>query len=201
MNQNDTAIASLVQMEPKFNDIIGVYGQPIIVKRPEGYASLVLIILEQQVSLESAKATFNRLYHATEVDPSRINLLTIEDLRGMGITKQKSTYIKGIAARIIDGGLDFESLGKLKTDEAFKALLQLKGVGPWTAQIYLMFCLGAPDIFPKGDIAINHSMKDLFGLDAEASQIQSEKWKPLRSYAAYLLWHHYLCKRNRTIPD
>ena len=201
MSQSKHSIRSLVKIEPIFNTIIEEYGQPTIVYRPQGYASLVLIILEQQVSLESAKATYNRLSAATEVDPIRIDQTSLKDLREMGITKQKATYIKGIAELIVSRELLIDDWGNLETDAAYNALLQLKGVGPWTAQIYLMFCLRAPDIFPRGDVAINHSIYDLFGLDAEEGQLRSEQWKPYRSYAAYLLWHHYLSKRNRVIPE
>jgi len=180
--------------------IIGDYGLPPDISRPSGFASLVLIILEQQVSLDSARAVYNRLCTATDITPRAIGKLSIEEIRSCGITRQKSSYIKGMADLIISGDLDLNHLESLEVDQSYEILLQIKGVGPWTAQIYLMFCLNAPDLFPKGDIALNHSLRELFNLNPTEGQEHAKSWSPYRSHAAYLLWHHYLEKRNRKIP-
>jgi DNA-3-methyladenine glycosylase II len=184
-----------------FKDIIDRLGFPTIPKRPQGFATLVLLILEQQVSIDSAKATFNKIKAAvSDFEPQTLLALSDEDFRSLGVSRQKTGYIKGLALAIINQEIELESL-PLKPAETVRAeLIKLKGIGNWTIDIYLMFCLESPDIIPLGDIAVVNTIKELLGIHTkEEMETLAENWAPYRSFATYLLWHHYLQKRNRKI--
>jgi DNA-3-methyladenine glycosylase II len=191
----------LITQEPAFKTIIDTYGLPSIPHRPEGFETLVLLILEQQVSIDSAKATFLKLKDlVTYCVPETIATLSDEQCRAVGISRQKTGYIKGLAAALLSNDLILEELGSLSADAVREKLIKIKGIGNWTIDIYLMFSLKAPDLLPLGDIAVVNTFKELFDLhDKEAMEAYAQSWKPYRSYATYLLWHHYLGKRNRKI--
>jgi DNA-3-methyladenine glycosylase II len=121
-------------------------------------------------------------------------------MRGCGISRQKTLYIKDMAAKVISGELDFAKLAEKAETEIRAELLAIKGVGHWTIDVYLMFCLQSPDIIPFGDIAIRNAIKELYGVETlEEMAALAEDWKPFRTFASYILWHDYLCKRGRTI--
>lgn len=184
-----------------FETIITTYGLPKIPSRPQGFQTLVLLILEQQVSIDSAKATFNRLKTLTpNFLPQEIALLSDEQLRAIGVSRQKSNYIKGLANAIISNEIDLDSLPHKSAETVREELIKLKGIGNWTIDIYLMFCLQSPDIIPLGDIAVVNTIKELFDIHTkEEMEAVARQWSPYRSMATYLLWHHYLNKRNRKI--
>jgi DNA-3-methyladenine glycosylase II len=187
--------------ETIFQTIIATYGLPTVPSRPQGFQTLVLLILEQQVSIDSAKATFDRLKTLTpNFVPEEIALLSDEQMRAVGISRQKTNYIKGLANAIINNEIDLESLPQKPAQIVREELIKLKGIGNWTIDVYLMFCLQSPDIIPLGDIAVVNTIKELFDIHTkEEMEIVALNWSPYRSMATYLLWHHYLNKRNRKV--
>ncbi|NHF57721.1 DNA-3-methyladenine glycosylase 2 family protein [Flavobacteriaceae bacterium TP-CH-4] len=170
-------------------------------KRPPGFVSLSKIILEQQVSLASARAHFERLKaYVPEFKPAYLLKLTDQEMRKCHISKQKASYLRSLSSSIINGELDLKGLWELDEPEIRRQLTQIKGIGNWTADVYLMFCLQSKDIFPIGDIAIIHTVKELTAAQSkEEISALSEHWRPLRSLASFFLWHYYLRKRNRPL--
>ncbi|MDX6181363.1 DNA-3-methyladenine glycosylase 2 family protein [Flavobacterium sp. Fl-77] len=194
------AIDYLTSKNPIFLEIIKKYGLPQIPKRPQGFETLVLLILEQQVSVDSAKATFLKIKSHTVCNPETLSILPDEEFRILGVSRQKTQYIKILAEAILSKKLDIESLAVKSAEEVRKELIQLKGIGNWTIDIYLMFCLQEPDLIPLGDIAVVNTIKELLDIhDKKEMEIHAQQWSPHRSYATYLLWHYYLSKRNRKI--
>ncbi|MBZ4041638.1 DNA-3-methyladenine glycosylase family protein [Flavobacterium hibisci] len=194
------AIDFLVTKNPIFREIIEKYGLPSIPKRPQGFETLVLLILEQQVSIDSAKATFLKIKNYTICNPETMAVLPDEEFRNLGISRQKTKYIKILAEAVLNKELDIENLASKSAKQVREELIKLKGIGNWTIDIYLMFCLQEPDLIPLGDIAIVNTIKELFNIhDKGEMEIYTQEWSPYRSYATYLLWHYYLNKRNRKI--
>ena len=195
------AIAYLVNADPIFEKIIQEYGLPIQPKRPQGFETLVLLILEQQVSIDSAKATFLRLKQAIpEFHPENLILFPDEDFRTCGVSRQKTKYIKALSDAVISNELDLASLEFKHPEVVRQELIKIKGIGNWTIDIYLMFCLNSPDIIPLGDIAVVNTIKELLDIQTkEDMEIYTQKWSPYRSFATYFLWHYYLQKRGRKI--
>ena len=182
-----------------FNDIIRQYGVPTVTVRRFGFASMVHLILEQQVSIASAQACMDKLVlYLGEITPQNILKTTDEDLKKCGISRQKAHYIKNLSEKIISNEFSFEKLQQLPEEEVYQNLISLKGVGRWTAEVFMLFCMQKTNVFPVGDIAIQHTMRELFNCQTiEEMEIFSEIWKPNKSLATFLLWHHYLGKRNR----
>jgi DNA-3-methyladenine glycosylase II len=195
------AIDHLFQKSPIFKLIIATYGLPTIPKRPQGFETLVLLILEQQVSIDSAKATFLKIKteHAT-FKPELLIQVSDEKYRTFGVSRQKTTYIKALSLAILNKEIDLESLPQKSAQKVREELIKIKGIGNWTIDIYLMFCLQEPDLLPLGDIAVVNTIKELLDIhDKQEMENHTEQWSPHRSYATFLLWHYYLSKRNRKI--
>ncbi len=184
-----------------FRNIIEQYGIPVIPMRPQGFQTLVLLILEQQVSIDSAKATFRKIRSQfPNMLAEELAGVSADDFRVLGVSRQKAGYISGLARAILDKTIDLESFPHKTAGQVRTELLALKGIGNWTADIYLMFCLQSPDIIPLGDIAVINTIKELLGIhDKLEMERIAAQWAPHRSMATYLLWHHYLQKRNRKI--
>lgn len=195
---NDRDIHTLCQCAI-INNIHSLYGPPPSIKRPEGFETLVKIILEQQLSLASAKAHFDKLKaHLKTVTPESILELSLDELRACQLSRQKASYVTALAKAIVNQELNLDSLSTATEKEVRAQLTAIKGIGNWTAEVYLMFSLQAKDIFPLGDIAIMNTMKELTLVTSkEAALDRAEDWRPLRSLASYYLWHYYLKKRNR----
>jgi DNA-3-methyladenine glycosylase II len=195
------AIEYLSEKDTIFKLIIEKYGLPTIPKRPQGFETLVLLILEQQVSIDSAKATFLKLREKIKIfEPGILLELPDEEFRTVGVSRQKTSYIKALSIAILNKDIDLESLPTKTTDQVRQELIKIKGIGNWTIDIYLMFCLQAPDLLPLGDIAVINTIKELLDIhEKEAMEVHAVQWSPYRSYATFLLWHYYLNKRNRTI--
>ena len=191
----------LLEKDAIFKSIIEQYGMPIIPKRPQGFETLVLLILEQQVSIDSAKATFLKIKASQkDITPEILLHVSDEEYRNLGVSRQKTSYIKALATAILNKELDLESLPAKTAHQVREELIKIKGIGNWTIDIYLMFCLESPDLLPLGDIAVVNTIKELLDIhDKDAMEIHAKQWSPYRSYATYLLWHHYLKKRNRTV--
>jgi len=197
VNQND--IRHLLKMDAVIAKIHSLYGPPPDWQRPEGFISLSRIILEQQVSLQSANAHFNKLNsYIPDFNPNEILKLSDDEMRNCQISKQKSTYLRELSSALLTGIIDLENLRKLSETEIRLKLKSIKGIGDWTVNIYLMFCLQAKDIFPAGDVAVINTVKELASATThDEIVIYAERWKPYRSLASYFLWHYYLKKRNR----
>ncbi|MWB96694.1 DNA-3-methyladenine glycosylase 2 family protein [Flavobacterium sp. GA093] len=194
------AIDFLSTKNPIFQEIISKYGLPTIPKRPPGFETLVLLILEQQVSIDSAKATFFKIKAHTICNPESLSVLSDEEFRTLGVSRQKTKYIKILAEAVLNKELDIEGLASKSAQEVREELIQLKGIGNWTIDIYLMFCLQEPDLIPLGDIAVVNTIKELLDIhDKQEMEVHAQQWAPYRSYATYLLWHYYLNKRNRKV--
>ncbi len=180
--------------------IYRTHGVPPMWARRPGFQTLLRIILEQQVSLVSARAMFNRLR-------SNIDSFTAEgfiefgeqNLRSLGVTRQKAHYCVQVAQAFTNG--DLQKIAGMSDEEAHAALLRIKGVGPWTANIYLLMALKRPDIWPDGDIALASSVGRLRKMKTRPSFVElariAERWRPYRSVAARMLWQYYLAERNQ----
>jgi DNA-3-methyladenine glycosylase II len=196
---NHKDIQSLIKKDKIFAHIHDAFGHPPNWIRPQGFVSLSKIILEQQVSLSSANAHFLKLHtYLGEFTPLNILKLNDIEMRSCQVSRQKATYLRALSTAILDGVIDFGELHELNEDEIRKRLTAIKGIGVWTTDIYLMFCMQSKDIFPLGDIAIIKTVKELSDANTKEEIARlSGKWKPFRSLASYFLWHHYLKKRNR----
>lgn len=195
-------IKILIGIDKGFARIVEKYGMPSFPSRPEGFESMCRTILEQQVSLNAARAVFYKLKEtAGELTPENILKIDDEQIRACGITRQKTIYIKALAQAVLSGEVNFERYGDMHPDAVRAELIRVKGIGNWTIDVYLMFSLRSPDILPLGDIGILASIKDLWGITAmnEITAL-AKTWAPRRTAAAFLLWHYYLEKRNRKFP-
>jgi DNA-3-methyladenine glycosylase II len=180
--------------------IIRSYGYPPLWSREPGFETLVHIILEQQVSLASAKAALDKLKRRIPVTPEKILQLTDEEMKDCYFSRQKTVYARHLAEAVLSGSLAIQALNKLKDDEVRTAMKAIKGIGDWTADVYLMMALQRTDCFPAGDIALVKSIKAVKGLPANCSKeeilAKADEWRPCRTIAAYLLWHGYLSERK-----
>jgi DNA-3-methyladenine glycosylase II len=195
----EKAIAYLVEKDAVFKKLHQQYGNPYIPSRLEGFQTLCKLILEQQVSIESARACYVKIENVLgDVAPETIIQTSGETLRNCGVSRQKNIYLKALAEAILDKTLVLETLSQKHPDEVRSELIKIKGIGHWTIDVYLMFSLQSPDILPIGDIAVVNTIKELYGCEAkETMLVLAENWKPYRSIATFFLWHHYLEKRNR----
>ena len=179
------------------------YGPPPLWDRPTGFGTLLHIILEQQVSLASAKACFDKLTaHIGEVTPENLLTTNDTDLRSIGFSRQKTAYARHLAESITEKHIDLEHLHTLPDADAKAALIRLKGIGEWTSDVYLLMAMLRPDTMPRGDIALHAAYQKLTGAERRPSSdefiLLAERWKPFRSVAARLLWHFYLSEKSTT---
>jgi DNA-3-methyladenine glycosylase II len=195
------AIQYLSQIDAVFKHIVEKYGAPTIPKRPQGFETLVLLILEQQVSIDSARATFLKLKaKEMRIQPEFLLDIPDEEYRKIGVSRQKTSYIKALSHSILHKEIDLESLATKSAQQVREELIKIKGIGHWTIDVYLMFSLQAPDIIPLGDIAVVNTVKELLDIhDKQEMENYVAKWSPHRSAATFLLWHYYLNKRNRKV--
>ncbi len=195
------AAESLAARDPHLASIYQVHGVPPMWGRPQGFVTLLRIVLEQQVSLVSARSMFERLNKNIEPFTTERFINAGESyLRSLGVTRQKAHYCIQVAQAFNDGRLD--QLGRLNDEDAHAVLLSIKGVGPWTANIYLLMALRRPDIWPDGDVALATAVSRLRKMNTRPSfaglaQI-AEAWRPYRSVAARMLWQYYLAERSRS---
>jgi DNA-3-methyladenine glycosylase II len=196
---NNKDIKLLTGSNKIFSRIKERYGIPPNWQRPQGFISLSRIILEQQVSLASAEAHFNKLNsYIKEFSPNEILKLSDVEMRACQISRQKAKYLRELSTAVLNKDLFFEELPQLSSEEVRKKLTRIKGIGDWTTDIYLMFCLQAKDIFPLGDIALITTIKELTKVKTKSGILRiTQKWKPYRSLSAYFLWYYYLKQRKR----
>ncbi len=191
-------LAEICAADSDLAGVVASYGPPPIWRRPAGFRTMLYLILEQQVSLASARATYEKLVARLGAEPVPVAFLALddEDLRGVGLSRQKTRYGRALAEAVRDGTLKLDGLRR-RDDEAAKAeLMQLPGIGHWTADIYLMEALGRPDVWPVGDLALAVGAERVKGLhgrpDQDALMALGEAWRPWRAVAARILWHYYL---------
>jgi len=195
------AARDLGDADPQLGASVERYGPPPLWSRDPSYATLVHLILEQQVSLASAQAAFDRLRTALSgsIEPELFLGLTDEELRAIGFSRQKAGYARTLASAVLDG-FDLGALAAMPDDEVRKALIAMPGIGPWTADIYLTMCLLRPDVWPHGDLALATSARDLLELGERPTFVDlgeiAERWHPYRAVAARILWHDYLQRRG-----
>ena len=193
-------LRALTRRDRDLARVVQQYGPPPMWARRPGFPTLIHIILEQQVSLASARAAFNRLKAAIRVTPR--NLLTLDDatLKTIGFSRQKTAYARHLAQAILDRRFSPSALIGLDDDEARAALIELKGIGVWSADIYLLMALRRPDVWPHGDLALASAAHQVKRLPARPTYdgltAISEAWRPWRAIAARVLWHHYLSQRR-----
>jgi len=196
---NDIDIKTLIKKDKIIADIYRKNQSPPNWTRPQGFVTLSKIILEQQVSLASASAHFLKLStYVKDFTPSAIVKLSDNEMRSCQISRQKSSYLRSLSSAIIDNSLNLEKISIKSEEEIRKELTNIKGIGNWTVDVYLMFCLQAKNILPIGDIALFNTIKELTPANTKEEMISfAERWRPLRSLATYFLWHHYLEKRKK----
>ena len=199
-------VRALAKSDEDLARVVRECGMPLMWEREPGFPALVLTILEQQVSLASARVAFERLLALAPVLTPRAFLgLDNASLRAAGFSRQKALYCRLAAQSIIEGHLDLDALESLGDDAARAALVALKGVGPWTAEVYLLRCLLRPDTWPSGDLALQIAAHQVKRLDARPTPVEldalAEPWRPWRAVAARILWSHYLKRAGRVAED
>ncbi|MBL7255817.1 DNA-3-methyladenine glycosylase family protein [Paractinoplanes lichenicola] len=190
-------VAELSRREPVFADVVRRHGMPVLWNREPGFPSLLHIMLEQQVSLASARAVFDRLsVLADPLTPESLLALDDQQLRTAGFSRQKTRYARAAATAIVEGTLDLGKLAGLDDAEVDRELQALPGIGPWTSTIYRLSVLGRPDAWPASDLAVIAAIAQLWELPALPSPaeatLRAEPWRPWRAVAARILWQHYL---------
>src|SRR5262245_56408972 len=199
-------MAALVAQDPRLAPVLEKSGMPALRRREGGYAGLCAIVCGQQLSTASAAAIRDRLMAA--FDPfhhDTVRLARADKLKRLGLSAAKIKSIKAIGHAIAKGEIDLDAVSKMQADEAHAALTALHGIGPWTADIYLLFCLGNADAWPAGDLAVQEAARIAFDLhrrpDSKAMVTLAEPWRPWRGVAAHLLWAYYhVVKRREGAP-
>ena len=200
--QLDAALAALAAIEPAFAAGLARVGPPPPRIRARGYETLLRTIVGQQVSVVAAQSIWNRLEAALgTLDPATLAAATDEVLRAAGLSRQKATYARSLAEAVTSGRLDLTAL-PADDEAAIADLVRVNGIGRWSAEIYLLFAEGRPDIWPAGDLAVQIEIGHLLGLDARPSEKLTRKlaepWRPHRGALAVFAWHHYGVRRTKS---
>ncbi|HZU50453.1 MAG TPA: DNA-3-methyladenine glycosylase 2 family protein [Sphingomicrobium sp.] len=191
-----SAVQELASREPAFAAVIERHGIPEPRRSDPGAHTLLRTIVGQQVSVAAARSMWGKLEQAFGAPPDLALLLaaTDEELRAAGMSRQKAGYIRSLAELVISGELDLDNLPQ-DDEQAIELLTRIKGIGRWSAEIYLLFAEGRPDVFPAGDLAVLVELGKLMGLDSRPQEKElrrlAEAWKPHRGAAAILAWHSY----------
>lgn len=197
------AVAELAGRDRDLAGIVTRFGPPPLWDRAPGFGTLLHIVLEQQVSLASARAAFDRLTTAADpLTPARFLAFSDAELLAIGFSRQKARYGRALAEALETRTLDLDGLATLDDTAVARELEAIPGIGPWTSTIYLLMVLGRPDVWPSGDIALAAAVGQVIGLDHRPGSDEmaaiGERWRPWRSVAARLFWHDYLARRGRT---
>jgi DNA-3-methyladenine glycosylase II len=194
--QLHTALDELAQREPAFAAALARTGYPEPRIRERGYATLLRTIIGQQVSTKAAESVWRKLEGIVGVltDPNNIARANDEQLREAGLSRQKASYARSLAEEVTSGRLDLDNL-PVDDEEAIAALVSIKGIGRWSAEVYLLFAEGRTDIWPAGDLAVQIEVGRILGLETRPSEKLTrelaEAWRPHRGAAAIFTWHHY----------
>jgi DNA-3-methyladenine glycosylase II len=195
------ACRELAAADPHLGHVFHTYGTPPLWDREPGFATLLQIILEQQVSLASAKACFDKLTSRLgRVTPELVLTLDDAEMKAVGFSRQKTAYARHLSEAFLEKRIDLDGLHHLPDHEVKAELIKLKGIGEWTSDIYLLMALLRPDVMPKGDIALHSAWHKLSGAPRPTSDefiVIAQRWRPFRSSAARLLWHFYLSERRK----
>ncbi len=187
----------LAQIEPRFATALKLTGPLPLRLRRHGFEALLDAIVSQQISVAAAGSIWKRLCDAQMITARDIRAATEDDLRGCGLSRPKIKYVKSLA----ESGLDYAALRATPTPDVIAQLIEIKGIGNWTAEIYAMFSLGRADVFAAGDLALQEAAKVLFELDArpteKAFNQMAQAWSPWRAVAARLLWAYYRLMKDR----
>src|SRR6187200_1683390 len=196
------ALDRLIKADPRLAPVLAKAGRPSLRRRPAGFPGLCAIVVSQQLSTSSARAIWGRLeaafdpFHHDELRRARA-----PKLARLGLSKPKIKTLKAIGTAVANGMIDLDALGHMEADDAHTALIALHGIGPWTADIYLLFCLGHADAWPAGDLALQESARIAFHLKARPTQKEmialADQWRPWRGAAAYMLWAYYRATKQR----
>jgi DNA-3-methyladenine glycosylase II len=200
------ALQRLIKADPRLAPVLAKSGRPNLRRRPAGFPGLCAIVVSQQLSTSSARAIWGRLQAA--FDPfhhDEVRLARAPKLARLGLSKPKIKTLKAIGTAVSKGLIDLDAIGRMEADDAHTALIALHGIGPWTADIYLLFCLGHADAWPAGDLALQEAARIAFGLkvrpDAKQMIALAEAWRPWRGVAAHVLWAYYAAvKRRDPVP-
>jgi DNA-3-methyladenine glycosylase II len=198
-------VEALRRRDAQLAAVVDRIGAPPLWARQPGFPTLVRIVLEQQVSLSAARTMYERLRnHVGAVTPETIGSCGVDGMRRLGFTRQKAAYCHGLAESLRGGHVDLRAIARAPDDEGRRALLQVRGLGPWSVDIYYLMALRRPDIWPRGDLALAVSVREIKGLaslPARDEQLAlAERWAPWRSVAARILWAHYLAARGQYSP-
>lgn len=190
------AIDALCARDPGLAAIVARHGPPPTWARPPGFATLVRLVFEQSVSLVAAAAVWDRMLAAVgEVTPATMVAREVDTLAAFGLSRAKAVCVRGLGEAALDGRLDIDAVAALPDEAARKALVALRGIGPWTADVYLMMALGRPDVWPGGDVALREMVGRFDGTPRPAVREMpalGERWRPLRAVATRILWSAYL---------
>lgn len=191
----------LIAVEPRFADARALGGPPPLRLRPGGFDALLEILVEQQVSVAAGRAIWARVAAAEATTPAAIQRHDVESLRALGLSRPKARYALAMAEAVETGALDLDRVAAAPIDAAMAELTAVKGVGRWTAEIYLMFCAGRADLFPSGDVALQEAARALFALDerpkGDVFDALAAPWAPWRAVAARQLWAYYRHLKGR----
>lgn len=200
-----TGVAELCARDAALAAVVERLGAPPLWSRRPGFATLVHVILEQQVSIAAARTLFRRVgAQLGGVDAARVHACGEAGLRELGLTRQKARYCHGLATRVLDGRLDLAAVARAGDEAGRRALLEVPGLGPWSVDIYYLMALRRPDVWPQGDLALAVALRELKRL-REAPSVQRQSaiaasWAPWRSIGARILWSHYLAARGQYSP-
>jgi DNA-3-methyladenine glycosylase II len=202
----EAGLAKLLRLDPRLPAVFAIAGQPPLRKRAGGFHGLARIVVSQQLSVASAAAIWNRV--ETAFNPFHHDVVLAArtpKFQRAGLSRPKIKTFRAIARAVRDGALDLEALHDMPADEAHAALTKVSGIGPWTADIYLLFCIGHADAWPAGDLALQEAVRLAFRLrkrpDAKKMEKLADAWRPWRGIAAYLFWSYYRAvKRRDAVP-
>ncbi|WP_416900370.1 MAG: DNA-3-methyladenine glycosylase family protein [Minwuia sp.] len=199
------ALSALTSAHPPLAEARRIAGALPDRRRAGGFAALLMLIVEQQVSIASARAIWGRMLQGIDpMDAETVATLSSEELCGLGLSRPKARYALALAEAVLSGDLPLERLHEHSDDEAMAALTSVTGIGQWTAEVYLLFSLGRTDVFPAGDVALQAAAGDILGLpdrpNAKELAALAENWRPHRGVAAQLLWRYYGVTRGRADP-
>lgn len=187
------AETALAQLDPLMAELIAAHGSLNPIRRGTYFGNLTRSIVAQQISVAAARTILGRLTNATDLDPARILALSLENLRTLGLSRSKGGYIHDLAEHFVRDAAVFDHLERLSDDEVIVELIRIKGIGIWTAQMFLMFTLGRLDVFAPDDVGLQRAIQRAYGLGtvpprAELNQF-ADRWRPYRTVAAWHLWH------------
>lgn len=195
------AVAALARADPALRLAIDAIGAPVIRRRQAGFAGMFRIIVEQQVSVPSAQAIWRRCLEGLDTaDAAAVGLAGADRLREFGLSRPKAVYVADLARKVAAGDIDMAAIAGLDDDAAIAALTAIRGVGPWTAAIYLLFCEGRADIWPSRDVALRGAFREAASapeLSQEELDAYAQRWAPFRGVAAHILWTYYAQIRGR----